>query len=186
MKLTILVGHNEQSKGMTTYDNRLEYDFNLKVAQGLSELLNVRYFTRPSLKTYDQQIDAIIPSLLLEKTEICLELHLNAISSHAIGAEILTHYLQKGEKFKVLEEFLKDYCLQTGARNRTVKKVPTMGRGYYFTDVCYKNNIIPMIWEPCFANWRYKDSIFVLENTEEYVKLLACLCKKHFIENTLV
>ena len=179
-KLGIVVGHNSASQGMTAYNGRKEYEFNLHVAKELNRLFAIPYYTRPSIMSYERQIDYVIEDLENDNITACIELHLNSATTKASGAEILGHYKYSIEEKDHATAFLADYCAMTGSRNRGLKNIHEEARGFYLMREAKEKQISAFILEPCFANWDNSESNYVLCRTDEYIQTLGNLCQKHF------
>lgn len=173
-KIAIVVGHTKKDKGATSYLGIQEYDFNSLVAANVNVVgkeIKVIFRDKGGLK-------GAMEEAAKWGADLILELHLNAHSSVAYGAEILVP--EKDQvSFNIAKQMLLDFCNHYGIRNRGVK-IPKgswtgkKDRGWLNGAYAKMAGVKAyLLIEPCFCNIRTEESKKIMENPEDYAKFLS-------------
>lgn len=102
MKVALIIGHNQRSKGAYSSIVGSEFDYwkriTEKIQAEIPELVDV--YERKPQKYYGQEMREVLQELNKHNYKYCLELHFNAGSPQAHGCECLIYH--KNEQAKEL------------------------------------------------------------------------------------
>lgn len=175
-KIAFIVGHNETAQGAVSFTGQTEYEFNYKVARNVCQRFsdqNVQYFTKTT--GYVKRVKDFGPDLIIE-------LHFNAFSKKAYGCEALTLAGSNEQEYEA-QNFINEFVKRFGIKSRGVKLLQAKNdRG--FRNFNGLRQFKMFLFEPCFGNFKTKDSTKIIENWEDYANFLADYidCKLGFSE----
>jgi len=161
MKIALIVGHNQTLQGAINYLGESEFQFNLKVCQYIyenSNKENISVFLKDA--DYVERINDYHPDLIVE-------LHFNAFTTEILGSEAL---VLKGDDKSQLEahNLLNKFKDEFDIKVRGIKYLQKYHRG--FKNFQGLDHFPMVLFEPCFANFKTKDSTKIMENWKEYAQ----------------
>ena len=114
MKVAIVIGHHEKSKGAKSpYLQIFEWDFYNQVAKYLTNVSI--YHHSPYIKSYTQRIKNTAKKL--DDYDLVIEMHFNAATPQANGCETLYYFAsEKGKKYATIFSSIVNEC--TGIKLR--------------------------------------------------------------------
>ena len=146
MKVALVIGHNQRSKGAYSQIVGSEYDYWKRIAEKIkTEIpLMVDIYERKPNQYYTREMFEVLEELNKNDYKFCMELHFNAASEQANGCECLVYYgnnkakelatdfmarLQNkfGSKIRTKENTLKEIKVVNGKELTTEKKETTRG-----------------------------------------------------------
>jgi N-acetylmuramoyl-L-alanine amidase len=188
-KVAIVVGHCQRSPGAVNYRNETEYSFNKRVAT----------YIKAYLENYSGKEcgiflrDGIGRTGVAEKTkawgaDLTLELHFNSFRTVAYGCEVLVlsgakHFDESvvmadeltddlNREFKLGERHT--FKTDDGEIRDGVKVLNSEDRGSYNLRAMENVGIkYSLLIEPCFANFRTRESEIIFENERKYAEVVA-------------
>ena len=102
MKVALIIGHNQRSRGAYSSIVGSEFDYWKRIAEKIQvkipDLVDV--YERKPKQYYGQEMREVLQELNKHNYKYCLELHFNAGSEQAQGCECLVYY--KNEQAKEL------------------------------------------------------------------------------------
>lgn len=187
-KIGIIVGHNTRSQGAKAFNGITEYEFN-KIVWHMLTMMDRYRIDWPIKRVASKAIprafelvffsledgrDSLISSLNRRKIHAMIELHFNGFKEVARGVECL--YLEGTEGEGVASHvsgcISNHYGSKLRGENGAVK-LSKGDRGSYNLKTMAKAGVkAPIIVEPCFANFKTKESKAVIGNPLEYANVL--------------
>lgn len=156
-KIGLIIGHTEGSQGAKSYNGISEYKYNSKVAEICKKELTDKYDCEVTIFNRNKGYDYI--NAMLGGVEFTIELHFNAFSKPAFGLEMLVLDESPEECHKiadVITDILATNYKMKERGNDGLKKLGRYERGAWcLRSVNVKHK---MLIEPCFANFKTKDS----------------------------
>lgn len=148
MKIAIIIGHNEKSKGyFSKHLNVYEWDFYNDLVQDL-ECIGDVYFHDSSINSYEKRCEDI-SERIGKKYDLSIALHFNSFNGKAGGTEVF--YWHSNKETKEIATFLSDeFSSRSGLANRGAKAYKTAkqrGAGEVF-----KPKINAILFEPFFGD----------------------------------
>ena len=135
-KIAIAVGHSETKPGAVNKTTALsEFKFNSVVAAALKLVLSKKYdvrifFRPPNLDNIDA-IRKVVREINIYYPDLAIELHCNAATSNASGAEVLFWY--KNKKTEQIAEFgANEFAIALSVPSRGSKPIKRGDRGSVF------------------------------------------------------
>lgn len=180
-RLAILVGHTKSDSGTATYSfngkRSTEYDWNKARAEEIKEIVDTEYPNKITKIFYRDGIGrrGAAKEVGDWDADLCLELHLNAVSYVAYGCEMLvldgdTESAEVGRKFT-------DALYETGVKKRHDDGIKWMGSGDRGASnleyVKRYGTKIRMLIEPFFCNPESKENRQFIEEPTKYSRLIA-------------
>lgn len=164
-RIAFIIGHSLASPGAVSYLGESERFFNSKIADRLSGYFNddvFRWYVKED--HYVQLVKDFNPDLIIE-------LHFNAYHVKAYGCEAITFFNDSRAEYEA-NELLKLFSERFNIRNRGTKIVQfKYQRGF---KNFYELREFPMvIFEPCFGNFKTKDSEKIIGNPHTYAEFLV-------------
>lgn len=94
MKVALVIGHNQRSKGAYSTIVGSEYDYWKRIAEKIkTEIpLVVDVYEREPNQYYTREMFEVLEELNKNDYKFCMELHFNAASEQANGCECLVYY----------------------------------------------------------------------------------------------
>ncbi len=181
--IAIIVGHNKSSKGAVNYLHESEYVFNSRVAYKLAAYLASEYsieskiFYRRSDASYTTQCLGVAKECRRYGARIAVSLHFNSAGSRsALGCEVLIPKTATPEDNKLADTITDILNEELGIRERRDDGVYEISKGHRGSGMLYAvhNAGVPCcLVEPCFADYRTKESTAIFEEEDRYIRLLA-------------
>lgn len=186
----IVIGHDNRRQGAYNYLRESEWSFNRRIAESLCEEVRAmgmycHVVTRPAGRTYHQQVGTVDQLMRLANPDVVLCLHFNSFKFKALGSEALTtgdansNLLAEGISDQL---FMKLGIIGRGEKEDGVKVIAEGHSGFKMLDAVKKKGRAVCLVEPCFGNFKTKDSIAVFENEDKYVQALRSAIKIYFRE----
>lgn len=158
-KVAFVVGHKLTAQGAVNYLYETEYAFNTKVLKYVKQEFgnDVKVFTKTV--GYVKRVKLFEPSLVIE-------LHFNSFHVKAYGCESLAIKSSQNSISQALN-FTKAFNRRFNIKNRGVKLLSSkLDRGY--SNFNGLRNHPMFLFEPCFANFKTKDSEKIILNWRDY------------------
>lgn len=184
MRVAIIVGHTDKSRGSSSYNGISEYDFNTIVASHISSKLEniehkVFFRDKIGLRGVAKQI-----SKWAENEEVLsLELHFNSFAGNARGCECLVHVESPdlGKTISLADKFTDEIAEVYKIRQRHptpthegVKIINKKERGASNLKYMINAGVThSLLIEPCFANKETVESTQIIEDPEKYAGVLS-------------
>lgn len=147
MKVALIIGHNQRSKGAYSTIVGSEYDYWKRTAEKIKGEIPefVDIYERKPNKAYVSEMNEVLKELNKNDYKFCMELHFNAAANgQANGCECLVYYENKkaqelatnfmarlqnkfGSKIRTKENTLKEIKVVNGKELTTEKKETTRG-----------------------------------------------------------
>ena len=125
MKVALIIGHNQRSKGAYSQIVGSEYDYWKRIAEKIKGEIPefVDIYERKSNKAYVPEMNEVLKELNKNDYKFCMELHFNAAASEqANGCECLAYY--KNEKAQELvANFMARLQNKFGSKIRTKENI---------------------------------------------------------------
>lgn len=189
----IVIGHNSKSRGAVNYFKESEWIFNQRIARKIQTLMaekgyNVVILFRPPGWGYTAQCRHVADKALELGIKKVYCLHFNAAgSSSARGCEVLV-VENAGEMLKrVADGITDDLNEKLGIRERRQDGIGFLKsghNGFGMLNAMNGRGIAAALPEPCFANFKTKESMAIFENEDRYAGILADNAMK-WLEGTL-
>jgi len=152
-KLCWIVGHCKNEPGAFHETVGYEFDYNLEIASGLTDLGDVFTF-EPGNISFNKNYKYVIQKSMVPKTkdyDIGIELHFNSYSKEANGVE--AWYWNGNEKgYKIASKYCSLMAKEFGSINRGPKAIKHDGQRGYWTFALQKPTIV--LLEPFFCTGR--------------------------------
>lgn len=171
----IVVGHDQKDQGAFNYLNESEWSFNRRVGKKVQAILldkglSVSLVQKiPGLR-YRDECEAVVEALRDLKVTHALELHFNWFVSEILGCEALVSSF--GDSFKLAAGILNE-LVNRGFKHRGIKQGEGQIRGMALLKMMSQKGIEGVILEPCFGNFKTKESEFIFESEDLYCAILA-------------
>jgi len=171
-KIAFIVGHKLTAQGAVNYLNETEWEFNSSIANYVKSNFSTDQF-RVFIKTthYVKKVKEFNPSMIIE-------LHFNAFELKAYGCEALA-LENSPESIYEANNFINEFNKRFKIKKREVLEL----QGKFDRGFANFNGLraYPMfLFEPCFANFKTKDSIKIIENWQDYGDFLIDYCNFYF------
>jgi len=181
-KIALIVGHSHESQGAVNYLGETEFSFNSRIAARVEKLflerdsiVDLKVFFRP---------DGVVPTAIKKVgkavgewgAEASVELHFNSFKTEASGCEAL---VLRGGGFVPIETdfltcFFDKFHKDFGIKRRGLKIVEKGESGFLNLKAVKDNGVkMAFLFEPCFGNFKTKESQAVFENEEKYARFLC-------------
>lgn len=179
-------GHTKSSSGADNYLGESEFVWAGRIAKKCQEKLAVfgvktAILERPDGRSYTSQCDYIARKCEELKAEYSVHLHFNAASGNPLGCEVLVTNKMNETALKFGDYFTDQLNEKHGFSERRADGIKILYRGhngYGMLNAVEATGTIPMLIEPCFANWRNAESIMVFENEDAFIDILVDACLK--------
>ena len=184
--VALVVGHNEKNQGAENYLGETEFSFNKRVARKVQFKLAKKgitsiIFKRP-VGSYKRQCQTIAQDVLDSNCVLSVHLHFNASPQKARGLEVLAlnSILEEDEEVaRMFAETLSNMLDIKKRHDDGVLAVNNKHNGYKMLQLVRETtDAIPILVEPCFANYRNPDSATIFEREDDYVHVLAYCIEK--------
>lgn len=180
-KLALVVGHNRKSQGATNYLGESEWIFNSRIAKKVQEKLAVKNYDsvilfRKEGVGYTSQVNSIVSQIKIHKCTHAYLMHFNAASGYPVGCEALISETATDVDNKWADKFTDLLNERHGFKERHddgIKTVRSGHNGHGMINAVNKAGAKSILVEPCFGNWRNKESILIFENEDRYVDVLV-------------
>jgi N-acetylmuramoyl-L-alanine amidase len=164
-RIAIIVGHTEAMPGAKLYNGQYEYEFNT-----IAVCLVQKKFLLGQVQTFWKDFGNYIHEVKKFRPDLIIELHINAFIELAYGCEgfVLQSSLKsKYEAQILLEKFETSFKI----KSRGIKTLTRGGERGFFNLKVFEE--IPMVlFEPCFGNFKTRDSKKIIEDVEGYANFL--------------
>ena len=176
----IVVGHNERAQGADNYLGESEWVFNSRIAKKLHAKLtevgiaSVVIF-RPKRGGYSHEVSSVIRQLLDLGCKFSIHLHFNSAGKGAMGVETLvadTRSTYDNAWGKVFSDILNETYDFIERGKDGVKTLSRKHRGATMLYAAKKVGITGVLPEPCFGDYRTKESALIFEQEDKYVDVL--------------
>lgn len=185
----IVVGHNERAQGATNYLNESEFVFNSRIALKLQVKLadagirSVIIF-RPKTGGYKHEVRSVVRELKDHDCSFSIHLHFNSAGRGAKGVETLIAQTATDRDDAWADVFSDTLNEEYGFYERAkdgVKTVPTGHNGAGMLYAVKRAGITPVLPEPCFGDYRTKESALIFEQEDKYVEVLCIAVSKTWL-----
>ena len=167
----LVVGHNSKDKGAINFLGEYEYDFNLRIAKKVRELINIPVVLRPPIKSYSKQVRAVADACLKLNVKHTIHLHFNSFNKRSQGVEVLIRNTDNYIDNEIAEFFVSEINKHFGIQSRGVKEISSGHSGYKMLDTISAVGILSMIVEPVFGDSKSSKDFFMIE--DKYVNILC-------------
>lgn len=168
-KIAFIVGHKLTDQGAINFLNETEYEFNSLIAQYVKKRITIEVFHKTT--NYVKRINEYNPDLIVE-------LHFNSFNKKAYGCEALALETSL-QSILDANKFIKEFNKRFKIKNRGVKLLSSKNnRG--FTNFNGLRKYPMFLFEPCFANFKTKDSEKIIINWQDYGDFLVDYCNFYF------
>lgn len=184
--IALVVGHNENNQGAVNYLGESEYIFNKRIGRKVQIQLAKKgiknfLFTRP-VGSYSKQCKNIAKDIVDCGAVLSVHLHFNSSEQKARGLEVLCLPSILEEDKEVAEMFagVLSNMLDIKKRHQSgVVELLDNHRGKSMLELIRDTSqAIPILVEPCFANYRNPDSTTIFEREDDYAYVLSyCIDK---------
>lgn len=163
MKIALIIGHNQRSRGAYSSIVGSEFDYWKRIAEKIQvkipDLVDV--YERKPKQYYGQEMREVLQELNKHNYKYCLELHFNAGSEQAQGCECLVYY--KNEQAQELASiFMSRLQNIFGSKIRGIIPVKTDNiRGGY--GICHSKDTYILV-EPFFGSNHDESLKFSIES----------------------
>jgi len=187
VKVALIVGHSKTAQGAVNYLGETEFSLNSRIAamvekmfSEIDSIVDLKVFFRPG-GAYGPAVSKVGKAVGEWGAKASLELHFNSFEKKASGCEALVLMPDQGiaAQSDILEQefcdgFLKSFSDQFLIKNRGVKLLKKGDSGFSNLKACKDNGVeMAFLFEPCFGNFKTKESQAVFENEEKYAKFLC-------------
>jgi len=153
----IIVGHTSDKKGAVSYSGVSEYDYNIEVAKQVTNIINSQTNHEASWHTRNKGYKPISDFYRENNVFLSIELHFNSYNKQAYGMEML---VLEGNSFDLADNIISKLARYYNIKERAnggVKDLSRTQRGAWcLSSVDHAKH--KMLIEPCFANFKTKDS----------------------------
>lgn len=164
-KVALIVGHTASNQGAVNYLNETEFEFNSYIASYVKF-----HYPFYSLSVFEKKRDYVKKIKEFNPTLI-IELHFNAFESKAYGCTALCLETSQDSKIEA-KTMLKKFSKHFKIKNRGIVELKSKNdRG--FRNFNGLRDYPMFLFEPCFANFKTKDSEKIIENKEGYTRFLV-------------
>jgi len=176
----IVVGHNERGQGATNYQGESEWLFNSRIAKKLQMKLfdaGVKSVViyRPKTGGYRHEVRSVVKELEKYNCSFSIHLHFNSAGKGAKGVEVLIAETAT-DRDNAWADVFSDMLNETyGFYERGRDGIKTVPKGHNGAGMLYavkKAGITPVLPEPCFGDYRTKESALIFEQEDKYVDIL--------------
>jgi hypothetical protein len=184
VKIALIVGHSKSAQGAVNYLCETEFSFNSRIAAMVEKMFSesesnfeLRAFFRPG-GAHGPAVSKVGKAVGEWGAKASLELHFNSFEKKASGCEILMISQDDGDEdcdeFVCAKDFLGCFSDQFLIKNRGVKLLKKGDSGFLNLKSCKDNGVkMAFLFEPCFGNFKTKESQAVFENEEKYAQFLC-------------
>jgi N-acetylmuramoyl-L-alanine amidase len=181
-KIALIVGHSNTAQGAVNYLGETEFSFNLRIAAMVEKMFSERE-SNVDLKLFFRPGGAAAPATAKVGKAVgewgakaSLELHFNSFDQPAFGCEALV-VLESGEilvEANFLKAMLNFFESEFKIKQRGIKVVKKGDSGFLNLKSCKENGVkMAFLFEPCFGNFKTKESQAVFENEKKYAQFLC-------------
>jgi N-acetylmuramoyl-L-alanine amidase len=181
-KIALIVGHSKTAQGAVNYLGETEFSFNSRIAAMVEKMFSERE-SNVDLKVFFRPGGAAAPAMAKVGKAVgewgakaSLELHFNSFEGKAFGCEALV-VLDSGEipvEANFLNAMLNFFESEFKIKQRGIKVVKKGDSGFLNLKSCKDNGVkMAFLFEPCFGNFKTKESQAVFENEEKYAQFLC-------------
>lgn len=181
MKAAIIIGHDQNSQGASTYNKITEYEFNTYIADTIFRLHDFKYthgiHKFSNLHVFNRNLgwQTVINQLKANDISLSIELHLNSYSKAVNGTETLyldndipSQDFAKSLSFRIA----KHYDTKLRGEAGTVGLIE-VDRGFHNLTSAKKAGVkYAVLVEPCFVNFPEKETIAFVNNPLEYANII--------------
>lgn len=176
----IVVGHNKRAQGASNYLDESEWVFNSRIAKKLQVKLaeagvNSVVVYRPERGGYSHEVSSVIRQLKDFACKFSIHLHFNSAGAGAMGCEVLvadTRDTYDNAWGKVFSDMLNETYGFRERGNDGVKTLKPKHRGATMLYAAKRAGITGVLPEPCFGDYRTKESALIFEQEDKYVDVL--------------
>ena len=124
MKVALIIGHNQRSKGAYSQIVGSEYDYWKRISEKIKGEIPefVDIFERKPNKAYIPEMNEVLKELNKNDYKFCMELHFNAASEQANGCECLV-YCGNNKAKELATDFMARLQNKFGSKIRTKENV---------------------------------------------------------------
>jgi len=169
MEFAVVVGHTKLRPGACSpYDIQCEWAFNKNIAEQLSDVADIYYYDSYNMG-YKAMVKRNAKKMNKKDYKLVVELHYNAASPSANGAEALYYFRNKKTK-KLAKMFTEAYVSWFGGRDRGAKAlVSKRDRGFW---AVYYPTAPTLILEPFFGTNKADVQRFLDVGAEKYIEII--------------
>ena len=184
VKVALIVGHSKTAQGAVNYLGETEFSLNSRIAamvekmfSEIDSIVDLKVFFRPG-GAYGPAVSKVGKAVGEWGAKASLELHFNSFEKKASGCEILIISQDDGDEdcdeFLCAKDFLGCFSDQFLIKNRGVKLLKKGDAGFSNLKACKDNGVkMAFLFEPCFGNFKTKESQAVFEDEEKYAQFLC-------------
>jgi hypothetical protein len=180
-KVAFVVGHNSGAQGAWNYLKESEWSFNSRIAKKCQAKMKKAGYQayvifRPPGKRYSSQVWAVKEEAKKLSVTHAFCLHFNSASAGARGCEFLIPQSASDIDNKMADmgtDLLNERMGIIERREDGVFEVSPSHNGSGMLMALRDAGIHAVLPEPCFANYRTKESAAIFENEDAYVDILV-------------
>jgi len=185
-RFALVVGHNEKSQGAVNYLGESEWVFNKRIARKVQEIMTSWGYTtaiiyRPAGTRHSTQVNYVGEKASELGVQLAFCLHFNSYSKVAYGCEVLVTEDAQAEVISIADVITDELNERLGLVERHedgVNFIHSGHNGYQMLHELGSRGIMACLLEPCFANFRTKESEAIFENEDTYANIIASAAKK--------
>jgi len=179
-RIAIVVGHNSKKQGADNYLGESEYNFNSRIANKLqlklaSEGVSSFVIKRPSGVSYRKQSIVVANKVDELNASHAILLHFNSAGRGAMGVEVLiAQTATKGDNIFAdnFSDMLNEEYGFIERRDDGVFTINKNHNGFQMINRINGKGIVSCLVEPCFADYKTKESQLIFEQEDKYVDVL--------------
>lgn len=177
----IVIGHNKRSQGASNYLGESEWVFNSRIANKMQKKLadagirSVIIF-RPESRSYSYQCRSVGKEVRKYGCAVVFCMHFNSAGKGARGCEVLVHHKANTVTRELADLVTDELNEKLGLKERHddgIKYVYSGHNGFGMLDVISDTDACGLLPEPCFGNYKTKESAAIFENEDRYVDILV-------------